>query len=601
MAKLRRLRLKDFKAVVDAQKKYVDDLEDEQTGFQTPVGVNYNTAQAAVKELLEGDVPEAQLPAALNPDPPQVKEDVSQAALAVIAELARRKVEALRLYEPLELQERFHASRAPERLLRGSNRAGKTLAAAVEVARAATGQDPHKKYPEKDGRIIAVGKSGKAIGEVMWRKLSRAGAFRIIRDEKTGLFRAFRPWDKRDQERKHLSKPAPPLIPPRMIRSISWESKAEGIPSLVKLRNGWEIAFYSSLGLPPQGVDVDLVWFDEEIVVEEWYSEMSARLVDRSGRFFWSATPQSGTEQLYVLHERAEEQRLGHFPNPSVEEFVTLLDDNPHFDEYQKAVFEAKLTETEKSYRIRGEFLIATYKVYGEFDPKLHCRPPFPVPTDWTHYAAVDPGRTVCAVLFAAVPPPHHPMGGRVVFYDELYIRQCTAHKFGEAFASRVRGRNFEAFVIDGRGGRIREIGTGKGVEQQYAAELKARNVASAQTGTGFMHGNDDPAAGIMAVKSWLESNGGEPRLVCFDTLKEFLHEIKFYHNRKKNGELTDSPEQRKNHLMDCLRYLCMHGTPYREPKGFKRKGSPAYRAFQAKKKRLEGGKGKSVVFGPGK
>jgi hypothetical protein len=66
----------------------------------------------------------------------------------------------------------------------------------------------------------------------------------------------------------------------------------------------------------------------------EWHPEMAARILDRSGRGIWSATPQAGTEQLFELHERAE--RDANEPCPSVEEFVILLADNPHIGEEEK-------------------------------------------------------------------------------------------------------------------------------------------------------------------------------------------------------------------------------------------------------------------------
>src|SRR5947209_15906906 len=46
---------------------------------------------------------------------------------SLVIEKARRSIESLRLYEPLPLLEKFHASTAKMRIIRGSNRAGKTL------------------------------------------------------------------------------------------------------------------------------------------------------------------------------------------------------------------------------------------------------------------------------------------------------------------------------------------------------------------------------------------------------------------------------------------------------------------------------------------
>ena len=58
------------------------------------------------------------------------------------AELARREMEALRLYEPLPFQQAYHSSTAKEVVLMKSNRAGGSLAGFAEDARAAMGCDP---------------------------------------------------------------------------------------------------------------------------------------------------------------------------------------------------------------------------------------------------------------------------------------------------------------------------------------------------------------------------------------------------------------------------------------------------------------------------
>lgn len=265
---------------------------------------------------------------------PYISNAALKEAVTLVREQAIRKLEALKLYEPLPVCQMFHKSTAPIRLLIGSNRSGKTVAAACEVARACLGLD--SKFPKEDGRFFCVGKDLDHIGQVMWRKLGRADAFRLIRDEQTKEWRAFRPWQAYDKAYKEKTKPAPPLIPPRMIKDIAWEKKSESQPSLVTLHNGWEISFYSSLGKPPQGMHLDGVWLDEEVRDEDWIPEMQARIVDRRGRIIWSATPQIGTDQLFELHERAERAILGNVPHALVEEFTVLLEDNPHIEDQAK-------------------------------------------------------------------------------------------------------------------------------------------------------------------------------------------------------------------------------------------------------------------------
>lgn len=211
-------------------------------------------------EQIERERLDRERPKSLLPDD-YVSSQTSAQLRALAMELAKRKIEGLRLYEPLPVQSRFHASKARTRLARGSNRSGKTLCAAVEVARAVTGQDPFDKYPKQNGRAYCVARDLGELGQVMWPKLGKPGAFKIIRDEVTNEWRAYRPWDPRDHARRRDTKPAPHLIPPRMIKEIGWHNKKLGQPKMIRLYNGWEISFFSSEGVPPHGADIDLFFF----------------------------------------------------------------------------------------------------------------------------------------------------------------------------------------------------------------------------------------------------------------------------------------------------------------------------------------------------
>jgi hypothetical protein len=239
----------------------------------------------------------------------------------------------------------------------------------------------------------------------------------------TGKWRTYRPDDPRDIDRADDARPAPPLIPPRFydFHKISWENKKAQLPKKIPLKNGWDLYFFSSNGLPPQGWDVDLVAFDEEILHPLWYREMKARLLDRrkknrktgkkrSGKFIWSATPQAGTIQLYNLCQRAVAERESEAPGDEkfIEVFRFGMLDNPFVSEHAKDAF-IRSCDDEQEYRVRvlGDFALLGTSVYGEFMPRgAHGCDPFPVPHDWTRYAALDPGRQVCAILFAACPPP---------------------------------------------------------------------------------------------------------------------------------------------------------------------------------------------------
>lgn len=523
-------------------------------------------------------------------------------------ELARRKIEALNLYEPLPVAQQFHECTASERIVRGSNRASKTLTTHVELARAVLNQDPYKKYPKKDGRSFLVGYRNKELGEVNYRKLFRIGAFKIIRDDKTKEWRTYRPWQDYDRDNKHLARPAPALIPARYHHPIAWESKKENIPASVKFVNGWELNFFSSQGAPPTGSDIDIAVFDEEMENPNWYPEISARLVDRGGKFVWGATPQAGTEQLYDLCESAQDQR-GRTKPRTVEFFMSMADNKYLTDDVKQEIREKYENDpTQYSIRIEGEFAVISFKFYPEFHEAIHGVNSFPIPSDWTRYAITDPGHQPCSVLFIATPPPDTlpEFVGRKYIYDELVIPNCNATIYGREMARKCGSQQFQAFIIDGRAGRITDMGSGRTLEEQYSVALKQNKVSSVSTGHGFMWGSDDTNGRAESVRQWLQIGPeGHPTLHYFkDVLKVFPKQMIRYHYHKVGGQITDKPRKKNDHLVDCVSYGAAFGCPYRKPKVAKTEAqeSRAMKAIKAKNDRKKKAAGGDFInLGPGK
>lgn len=532
------------------------------------------------------------------------QELAAEELLEVANKLAERGRESLRLYVPLPVQDEFHASETRTRLLPGSNRGGKTLAAAVELARAATGQDPHGKYPAAVDAVL-VGGDYDHIGKVIYPMLFMPGAFRIIQDLDTKFWRAYRPWDAEDLKRRRETKKAPPLIPKRFVKSVGWYDKKKRIPTVIALKNGSTLSFYSGKATPPQGVEFDHAWLDEEIP-GIWYNEMSARIASRSGRLVWSATPQAGTTNFYDLCELADEM-VG-TEECSISRFQIRLTDNPHISEKDKADLAAGYTDpNERKVRIDGEFLVNVAKVFPEYSRVTHGIAPFDVPLRWTRYAVVDPGRAVCAVLFAAAPDPVDvdPKVYDLLLYDELYITSATAEKFGEMMLPKCRGVQFEKFIIDTHGSRIHESGSGRTVYDQYAAALSKRGIRSEKTGSKFEWGIANPKGGIELFRSYLETRPktGTPRVrVIRGKLPKFDFEIDRYRFARVDGTITDNPQEtaKPTHLMACCRYLVLAKPRYVPPASRSPILDPVVSAFLKQQRRRSREEGpRTIHFGP--
>lgn len=562
-------------------------------------------------EMLEGVSIPADPSASQGPDLDHIRDEQRR----LLAELVGRAQESLPLYEPLEVQSAFHASATQIRLLRGSNRGGKTLPAAVEVARALTGQDPHGKYPLYDGRAYCVGRDGEHCGEVMYRKLFKPRAFFVVRDKDTGLWRTWRPWEVEDLIRQRETRPAPPLISKRFYnpKRIAWEDKKQGIPKHVQFHNGWELNFYSSKGDPPQGSDLDLVWMDEEIIDPRWVPEMLARLLDRNGKFIWSFTPQAGTVQALDLHERgeAEADEGATEAERSVREFVVLLDDNRYMAEKAKRDFRRNITDDdEAAVRIGGEYAIIGNKVYPEFGSQHICDELFrdnqgnqiiDPPAEWTRYMIVDPGRQRCAVLFGAVPPPGFPRNS--FCYDELYLKDCDAQKFAAAVAQKLKDKQLQAMWIDRQEGRKRDTGSGRSIEVQYSLALKKAGVKCVATGHDFQPAPSDLKGGIESVRGWLAAD--ESGIIRLRVLKprcpNLIRELHRYcYKKDPRGFTTDEIVKKFDHLCDTLRYFAAVDPGYEKPRRKRLTLSWVHKYLAAKRARRKK-KGRSTVnLGPG-
>lgn len=528
--------------------------------------------------------------------------------LRILREISRRTMQALKLYEPLPKQLAFHQCGASERLVLGGNRGAKTMCCAAEVAWAVTGTHPWLNYPKEHGRWICVAKDGTKIGQVFYAKLFKSGAFRMILDQKTGYYRAYRPWEDGWETR---TKPALPLIAPDLIADIAWEDKKLGYPKLVTLKNGWEILFCTSAGKPVEGVDVDGVWFDEEVYEggtgKSWYTEMAARLIDRSGRFLWSATPQAATDILWKLHTRALEQKDE--PDPSIVEFHFTMDDNPYLPERAKQSFREKAAQDPDEYRVRvkGEFLVTSHLVYPNFKKTVHTCPPFPIPAEWTRYMVLDPGfGHSFATLFAVPPPGEH--DDQAIAYDELYRQQCDAMQFIDELRHKMANQWFEDFIIDLHGS-VRGTAFGKSEGDAYAEALKHYGIRSIVSGSGFTKkggygsiSGDTIRGEVAQVRRWLwprAEHHGTPKLQIFETCENLISQLSRYRNKLKDGKPTDFPEQRYDcHGCDTVRYAVLHGLAYAPRTMAHRATSGVWRYFQNKMRRQM--KDRSIHIGPG-
>lgn len=523
----------------------------------------------------------------------------------LLAERANRGMDALKLFRPTRQQEAAFRFTAKEISIRGGNRAGKSLIAFIMTAMVARHEpifthsgermEPMHRVPVKDGKPIrprviwVVGYDQNHIGKTIHRMLFRAGAFTIIRDKHTQEWRAYQPWNPEDVERKTECKPAPPLIPPRLIdpKGWAWEDKANKEFKLCTLIDGTEIRAMSSKAEEWQGDNVDWIDVDEDIYRHEHYQEWRMRTAGCEGRLVWAYYPKGRNRAARELSNRAK-QEAGK-EKPDVQEVVLTFQANPFVIEDEKRALLAGMTENERRARDEGQFVVDDVQMYPNFSEYIHATPRIfaeddkPIDTflrsrggepgdDWTRYLVLDPGHTLSAVLFAAIPPNLNELGDHVVLFDELYLERHDADQLALKVREKMGHHAYQAFLIDDHAGRQTPMGYGKGqtVKQHYVAAFKRHGIASISTGNNFIAGCDNIDAGIGAVREWLRirPNGTTKLKYVGKRMPHFKDEMEMYaKDRKSDGTILDDPAPRQqDHLMDALRYLAAYDPRYRKP-----------------------------------
>lgn len=478
-----------------------------------------------------------------------------------------------------------------------------SLAGFIEDARAVLNMDPHNKYP-KSGVLAIVGYKESHIALNIHRYLLQPGAFEIIRDEETGLWRPYHPWVPADKARMKEAIPAPPMIPERYIKSINWKSKSGCIFKRIDLTTGWQIYAFSSTAKPDQGFKLDLGHIDEDIINEQWYTELQGRLLMRNGKLRWTALPHNENDAINRLVERGETEMAAHArggPEPTTVVIRATIYDNPYMPEEarQEAVKRWKAMGDDV-YRARalGELVTDSVRMYPTFSENTHAVQRYgeshgelfgeylktrEIPDDWCLRLFVDPGYdTLGALLIATLPNEACHVAVR-----ELYIRQCTPSMFALQLDRLLQGRTVQCHYMDAHGGALTSIADGRRPQEVYEQEMRKRKLLSVETQYRFRAACDSIQFRETQLRERLAimpgGNGLPEMMFDEEFCPNLLMEMVRFRKQKVKGHVIDKGNRKRlDHLVDCYEYAAAEPLPYVKPPARKKTESRSERRVRA-------------------
>lgn len=529
----------------------------------------------------------------------------------MLAELARRNRESLSLWEPIPAQAAFHASKSYIRLLCGGNRSGKSATGAVECARCVLGLDPYNKYPHS-GTFVIIAKDEATLGTTIYNRLFKEGLFSIVRDKETGLWRAARPWDESDTERRDEWKFSDPLIPDRYIKDIAWKAKNKEQPELIKIETGrgkWDILCFVSGSSPRPGYPASAAWIDEEVENPKWPLEIRARLMDTRGRLYWTATPEHSTQTLLDWYAMAMKEEAIVKTDPSHKRrfaaFHINTATNPFKDKEAIEDFQAGTSQADIDIKIKGIFSLSKQIVFSDWDPNLGIINQFKIPDHWSRYLAIDPGWRPTTVLWMAVPPPLPKVpktpedffdaahADKVYIYRELVLNEGGCEEMARRIKEAQGDEQIERFLMDYQFARQHEHGIGETRLDQYERAFEEHQLESIRQGPRFTPGSNKPEVRREAIHRWIRHD----KLRIFKGACPALEDDMRRHHyiRDRRGAITDKVS---NHgTIDCLGYLAEYDPPWRPaPQRKETKNMSILERLRRKQQKNSGG----LSFGPG-
>jgi hypothetical protein len=297
------------------------------------------------------------------------------------------------------------------------------------------------------------------------------------------------------------------------------------------------------------GVGLDGVVVDEYSKIRNgknlWDKYLRPTLGDKQGWAIFISTPDGIHNHFFDLVQKAQTSttKLKDGRDLYFYSHATALD-NPHFptDEWDEVkaqyIQEGRVAIFKEEYM--AEFSSPEELVYGEFQVETHVVDPRQVPDQGTDILGIDFGyNDPFAAAFIRIDNDQNWW-----LYDEIYETGLTLQKAEPMLYNKMGQRRFARII-------------GDSAAKFDIESMKKMNFRI----TGSKKGADSIRAGVRQVKAKLviQEGTGKPKFFVSSNCQATIKEFQSYRNlRNAYDEVTDTPEDRNNHMMDAIRYLAL-------------------------------------------
>lgn len=288
---------------------------------------------------------------------------------------------------------------------------------------------------------------------------------------------------------------------------------------------------------------------------DTWRKIVRPALADQQGWAIFSSTPDGVHNSFFDVVETAK-ATMAESANPLKDKrwyysHATMLDNESighRLEEWNDTkaeyVREGKIDEWVQEWE--AKFTTPSSLVYNEFDDTVHVINPNLIPrTNVTFAIGMDFGlKDPFAAVFVAIDQHDN-----WYIYDEIYLPDLPVDKIASVLHTKMGDEYFTRIIGDSAGAT--EI-----------ASLKSKALGDNRVWvTPAKKGKDSIRGGIRQVKTklYVREATGKPKLFVGRNCKALIREFQSYKRLKDAwGEVSETPEDKNNHLMDALRYLVL-------------------------------------------